>query len=95
MIEGRSEGLAARMATQRLENVHFGGFMPEDCGLRSVAIAFNPTSRDWSPLLVARSWKCHEIAVNEALFGSFWAFCRACFEQEMPPIASKSVDLRA
>ena len=50
-------GSDARMATQRLENVDFGGFLNEDCGLRSVAIAYNPTSRDWSPLLVPRSVK--------------------------------------
>lgn len=25
----------------------------QDCGMRSVAIAYNPTSRDWNPLLDA------------------------------------------
>jgi hypothetical protein len=27
----------------------------QDCGMRSVAIAYNPTSRDWNPVLDAFS----------------------------------------
>eukprot|EP00434_Breviolum_minutum_P022750 symbB.v1.2.020072.t1/scaffold1664.1/size142436/7 len=49
--EQRYGNRASRMSSQKIMNVDFAGFRTEDCGMRSVAIAYNPTSRDWNPLL--------------------------------------------
>ncbi|CAJ1390807.1 unnamed protein product [Effrenium voratum] len=53
----------SRMSSQRIEDVYFGGFQPEDCGLRSVAIAYNPSSRDFNPPLDVRGLKWAEAPI--------------------------------
>eukprot|EP00439_Symbiodinium_sp_Y106_P053108 s1391_g7.t1 len=56
--ESRYGTRGSRMSVFRLEDVNFGAFYAEDCGMRSVAIANNPSSRDWNPILEVRglSW---------------------------------------
>ncbi|CAE7661031.1 unnamed protein product [Symbiodinium microadriaticum] len=62
--ESRYGTRGSRMSVFRLEDVDFGAFYAEDCGMRSVAIANNPSSRDWNPILEVRglSW-AHALAV--------------------------------